>query len=140
MAYKIQIECTSFNDLTFNRRPITNRNYHTMLYELAVEKDDRIEYLHILTRTSCRSRRISSGVFHLKRIEIFFNTLLTEDQFKDYIKKMNNISFYSEKNICIDFFDINRNQIVYRYKFMTIVPLAIPIMKRKSYKYSYNES
>ena len=136
MAYKIQIECTHFDDLNFDSRPIDRHNYHTMVYELAPEEDDRIEYIHILiSRCYDRYGRL---VFRRKRLEIFFNTLLTEDQFKDYINKMINLSFYSNRNKCIDFFDINERSIVYSYDFMTIEPLDIPEMIPKSYKYSYS--
>ena len=137
MAYKIKIECTNFKDLTFNNRPIDSRNYYAMLYELAPEEDDRIEYIHILNRTSYRNKSNMLVKFYLKRLEIFFNTLLTRNQFKDYIKKMINLSFYSINGICIDFVDINENCIIYRYKFMTITPVDIPKMKCRLNKYSY---
>ena len=132
MAYKIKISCTDTTELQFNNNPINNKNHKSIVYELAPEEDNRIEYI-------CISHRyIYGNNFCVKNLEIFFNVQLSELEFELYIKKMINLSFYSKINNYIEFIDTTLNRVIHRYDFMTIKRRDLDIIRSKSFKYIYN--
>lgn len=116
--FKIQINCTTKKDLSFNNKPIKPQIYNEIIQKLQPLNLEYIEYIQILKK----NERGSS--FTKKTFEIFINREISKDEFKAFIHKLKEIGFYSENGENIKFNEIiNSNS--FNYNFTTEEPLMI---------------
>jgi hypothetical protein len=125
--YKIKIECTSKDELCYNNEEISiNINDNLNLKELIDNTNyiNGFEYIDLKTKSlefNCNS----------KILDIDFKFIL-----KNFIKDMQNIGFFSNKDIYIDLI-CNKN-IISKYKFQSIIKIPIYIYSTQCLYKNYN--
>ena len=116
--FKIQINCTNKEDLSFNNKPIKPEIYKDIIQKLQPLNLEYIEYIQILKKNE------KGRSFTKKTFEIFINRELSKEEFKAFIHKLKEIGFYSENGKNIKFNEIiNTNS--FNYNFTTEEPLMI---------------
>lgn len=135
MLYKIKINCTSINDLSFNDSLLydsrINRSiYYNIIYNLYPEEDDFINKIMIVYKKFIR-HNIKN--FVVKSLEIICNTKLTENQFIKYIEKMHDCGFESKNNTMVEFINMENYETIYKYSFNSMKPGKI-IARTGNYK------
>jgi len=111
--YKIKILCTSKDELCYNNKKISIKNYNKLKLEELINKNN-IYKLLILYKKNKQN-------FTTKTLEFLCNEEMTEDNFQTFIKDMIDIGFSSKYNTVIQFIDNNKpNEPIYTYKFQSI--------------------
>jgi len=106
-TYKIRINCSSKNDLSFNNKKISDKSYDDILIEL---KPDNYDYLNkIVISFEDYYSPENTIIFTNKYIDIICNKYLTNDEYKLFINTLSNIGF---KGNCEDKDDYNFNYII----------------------------
>ena len=116
MLYKIKINCTDKNNLSFNNKKINENIYNEIKNKLNPNNDNFIDKIIILYKYPNKY-----SYFCVKSLEIICNIKLTEDQFIKYIKKMKNCGFYSINDYIIEFIDLTSYNTIYKYKFDSMI-------------------
>jgi len=111
--YKIKINCTSKDDLSFDNKKINKKQYnkiHSILQPNNFEYIDSIVILH--------KKFIKKG-FITKTIEFFCNKELSLITFLDFIQKLKDCGFNSDDDTPIQYINIKTNNNIFNYKFNT---------------------
>jgi|UniRef100_A0A6C0LVC7 hypothetical protein len=116
--FKIQINCTTKKDLSFNNKPIKPQIYKEIIQKLQPLNLEYIESIQILYKNE------RGKSFTKKTFEIFINSELSREEFKAFIHKLKDIGFYSENEKNIKFNEII-NTMSFNYNFTTEEPLMI---------------
>jgi len=113
--YKIKISCTSKDELCYNNKKISIKNYNKLKLEEFINKNDIYKLLIL-------HKKINSSNFTTKTLEFLcnFDKEMSEDDFQLFIKYMIDIGFNSKHNTIIQFIDNKRNEPIYTYNFQTI--------------------
>jgi hypothetical protein len=130
--YKIRINCTSEEQLSFDDNKITKYIYDRIHIVLQPDNIDYINDIIILHKNNVD--------FTLKSLEFICKININEEQFIKFIEHMKNIGFYSDSNSNIQFID-NIGNIIFNYKFNSIEKKS-PIQNKlnKSNKHKKNKS
>ena len=122
--YKIKINCTKINDLSYNNSKITKEDINKY-------KFDNINKIEFKTEYNKEKKSIE------KSIEFIINKLLDSIELQEFLIILKNKGFASNNNTTVDFIDITMIKPIYLYgiKYNTF---KIIEYKRKS-KYSQHE-
>ena len=122
--YKIKINCTKINDLSYNNSKITKEDINKY-------KFDNINKIEFNTEYNKEKKSIE------KSIEFIINKLLDNIELQEFLIILKNKGFKSNNNTTVDFIDITMKKPIYLYgiKYNTF---KIIEYKRKS-KYSQHE-
>jgi predicted transport protein len=125
--YKIKIECTSKDELCYNNEEISiNINNNLNLKELI----DNTNYINDFKYINLKTKSLEFNC-NSKILDINFKFIL-----KNFIKDMQNIGFFSNKDIHIDLI-CNKN-IISKYKFQSIIKIPIYIYSTQCLYKNYN--
>ena len=121
--YKIKINCTEINDLSYNNSKITKE-------DIKKYKFDNINKIEFKTEYNKKEKEEKS-------IEFIINKLLDNIELQEFLIILKNKGFKSNNNTTVDFIDITMKKPIYLYgiKYNTF---EIIEYKRKS-KYSQHE-
>ena len=113
--YKIRLACTGKNEFSYKTKIIDKKNIDDIVNNLNLRTYQYVEKGNFLYKTNSR--------FTCKFMEIICNAKITSTAFKNFIKKLKKIGFYSEEDSRVDLIDINTNKVVCGYKFqsMTVI-------------------
>jgi predicted transport protein len=100
--YKIKISCTTKDELCYNNKKISNKNYNRPNFEELINNTDYIETALILYKKEKK--------FTTKSLEFMCKRKISEDEFKTFIKDMKDIGFSSNNNNTIHLIKINDNK------------------------------
>lgn len=130
IMYKIRIMCTDLNELAFNGKKINQKSYNNIHNKLQPDNIDYIDTIIILYI------KYYSELFTNKSLEFLCNKEISEYQFKEFIQKMKEIGFSSNKKGSIQFIDIHdKGNIIYNYDFNSCNPIPIKVNPRKKNKF-----
>lgn len=110
-TYKIRINCSSKNYLTFNNKKINNKIYDDIIYALNPETIDYI-YKIVISYEDYYSPE-NTIEFTNKYLDIIFNRYINNDEYKSFINNLINIGF---KGNYQDTDDYNFNNIINEIK------------------------
>ena len=111
--YKIKIYCTKITDLLLNNVPISIYIKDEINNSLQPDYNDEVDEICILYKKNKKTN------YTLKCLEIFCNSEFSEHEFISYIKYMKYVGFTSKKNN-IEFINVQTNEVIYNYDFVTI--------------------
>jgi len=127
IMYKIRIMCTHPNELSFDGKKIKKKSYNNIHNKLQPDNIDYIDAIIILYIT------YYPEFFTNKSLEFLCNKEISEYQFKEFIQKMKEIGFSSNKKGSIIQF-IHEKRIIYNYDFNSCKPILIKVNPRKKNK------
>jgi len=110
-TYKIRINCSSKNYLSFNNKKINNKIYDDIIYALNPETIDYI-YKIVISYEDYYSPE-NTIEFTNKYLDIIFNRYINNDEYKSFINNLINIGF---KGNYQDTDDYNFNNIINEIK------------------------
>ena len=110
-TYKIRINCSSKNYLTFNNKKINNKIYDDIIYALNPETIDYI-YKIVISYEDYYSPE-NTIEFTNKYLDIIFNRYINNDEYKSFINNLINIGFKGNYD---DTDDYNFNNIINEIK------------------------
>lgn len=111
--YRIKISCTGKNQLSFNKKHITQKSSDNIVRDMNLPSYNYISKSNIVYK--------KHNKFTTKFLEFYCDKIINEKQFKKFIKKMHNVGFNStDGNVHVEFIDINTNNNIYCYNFQTI--------------------
>jgi|LakMenEpi03Aug12_release.lakeMendotaPanAssembly.Ray.scaffolds.fasta_scaffold1024034_2 hypothetical protein len=110
-TYKIRINCSSKNYLSFNNKKINNKIYDDIIYALNPETIDYI-YKIVISYEDYYSPE-NTIEFTNKYLDIIFNRYINNDEYKSFINNLINIGF---KGNYEDTDDYNFNNIINEIK------------------------
>ena len=110
-TYKIRINCSSKNYLSFNNKKINNKIYDDIIYALNPETIDYI-YKIVISYEDYYSPE-NTIEFTNKYLDIIFNRYINNDEYKSFINNLINIGF---KGNYEDADDYNFNNIINEIK------------------------
>jgi|SaaInlStandDraft_7_1057024.scaffolds.fasta_scaffold05198_5 hypothetical protein len=128
--YKIRLACTGKNEFSYKTKIIDKKNIDDIVNNLNLRTYQYVEKGNFLYKTNNR--------FTCKFMEIICNDKITLTAFKNFIKKLKKIGFYSEEDSRVDLIDIITNKVVYGYKFQSMT--VIEDKKNKNNKKYKNSS
>jgi hypothetical protein len=134
--YKIKIGCTSEDELCYNNKKISNKNYNRPNFEELMNKIDYIETALILYKQILYKH---FKKFTTKSLEFMCKREISEDEFKTFIKDMKDIGFKSNNYNIIKLIKINKpNKLILTYNFQleTKEPNEEYIFKKNKSTYS----
>jgi predicted transport protein len=129
--YKIKIGCTSEDELCYNNKKISNKNYNKPNFEELMNNTDYIETALILYK------KILYKKFTTKSLEFMCKREISEDEFKTFIESMKKIGFKSNNDNTIHLIKINDNKPskqIFIYNFQSEEKINI-IPKNNNYNY-----
>jgi hypothetical protein len=129
--YKIKIRCTTEDELCYNNKKISNKNYNKPNFEELMNKIDYIETALILYKNFKK--------FTTKSLEFMCKREISEDEFKTFIKDMKDIGFKSNNDNTIKLIKINDNkpnELTYKFQLETKEPNEEYIYKKNNSTYS----
>jgi len=129
--YKIKISCTTKDELCYNNKKISNKNYNRPNFEELINNTDYIETALILYKKVKK--------FTTKSLEFMCKREILEDEFKTFIKDMKDIGFKSNNYNIIKLIKINKpNELILTYNFQleTKEPNEEYIFKKNKSTYS----
>lgn len=115
-TYKIRINCSSKNYLSFNNKKINNKIYDDIIYALNPETIDYI-YKIVISYEDYYSPE-NTIEFTNKYLDIIFNRYINNDEYKSFINNLINIGF---KGNYQDTDDYNFNNIINEIKIPKII-------------------
>ena len=133
--YKIKINCTEIQQLSYNNSKITNKDFEKYNFD-DINYIDEVYVLY---------RKIIKENFILKSLEFIINKSLDIKELKDFLKILKNKGFRSDNNTTVEFIDItenNNHNYLYKILYNTyeISNYSNIIIKRKNTsKYSQHE-
>lgn len=125
--YKIKINCTSEDQLSFENSKISKQMCQHLLSKLQL---DNVESIILLHKTNCNS-------FVSKTLEFICSKEINEEQFIAFIHNMQRAGFVSKTNSKIQFID-NDGNIIFNYRFNTCLPALLKMKKRRKNKSRYS--
>ena len=129
--YKIKIACTSEDELCYNNKKISKKNYNKLNFEELMNNIDYIETALILYK------KILYKKFTTKSLEFMCKREISEDEFKTFIESMKKIGFESNNDNTIHLIKINDNkpsEQIFIYNFQSEEKINI-IPKNNNYNY-----
>ena len=131
--YKIKIACTSEDDLCYNNKKISKKNYNKINFEDLMNKTDYIETALILYK--------NFENFTTKSLEFMCKREISELEFKEFIVSMKKIGFESKNKNTIKLIKINKNKLnelilTYNFQLETKEPNKEYIFKKNKSSYS----
>jgi len=130
MSYKIKISCTSFQELCYNGKKISIKNYNQSNLEPLIINTDYINnalILYKIIKKRCHS-------ITTKTLEFICNKEISDIEFKCFIQNMKDIGFNSKYDTNIQFIkldNIHVPMLIYRFTTMT-PPKKIKIKQLKN--------
>ena len=115
--FKIRINCTTKDDLSFCGRKI-NKKIHNQLVQKLTPNDD-IEIIQILYKTHRKPRKPRKPKYYTRiTLEFFTNNELCDKKFISFIANMKSLGFISESDdCCIQLINTISNDILLNYYF-----------------------
>jgi hypothetical protein len=135
--YKIKISCTTKDELCYNNKKISNKNYNRPNFEELINNTDYIETALILYKHKHFKKFTTKSLeFMCKR-----DNEISESDFKKFIKSMKNIGFKSNNDNTIKLIKINDNKpnelfLTYKFQLETKEPNKEYIYKKNNSTYS----
>ena len=131
--YKIKIACTSEDELCYNNKKISKKNYNKINFEDLMNKTDYIETALILYK--------NFENFTTKSLEFMCKREISELEFKEFIVSMKKIGFESKNKNTIKLIKINKNKLnelilTYNFQLETKEPNKEYIFKKNKSSYS----
>ena len=131
--YKIKIACTTEDDLCYNNKKISKKNYNKINFEDLMNKTDYIETALILYK--------NFENFTTKSLEFMCKREISELEFKEFIVSMKKIGFESKNKNTIKLIKINKNKLnelilTYNFQLETKEPNKEYIFKKNKSSYS----
>ena len=134
--YKIKINCTEIQQLSYNNSKITNKDKEKY-------KFDDINYVD---EVYVLERKLIKKKFILKSLEFIINKSLDINKLKDFLKILKNKGFRSDNNTTVEFIDItenNNHNYLYKIRYNTYDEISnysnIIIKRKNTSKYSQHE-
>ena len=134
--YKIKINCTEIQQLSYNNSKITNKDKEKY-------KFDDINYVD---EVYVLKRKLIKKKFILKSLEFIINKSLDIKELKDFLKILKNKGFRSDNNTTVEFIDItenNNHNYLYKIRYNTYDEISnysnIIIKRKNTSKYSQKE-
>ena len=118
--YKIKINCTEIQQLSYNNSKITNKDKEKYKFD-DINYIDEVYVLY---------RKIIKENFILKSLEFIINKSLDIEELQDFLKILKNKGFSSDNNTTVEFIDItdnNNHNYLYKIRYNTL--------KKIDYKY-----
>jgi len=115
--YKIKLACTGKKEFSYKNQIINNKNIDDIVNNLNLRTYQYVEKGHFTYKTNV------SKMFTCKFMEITCNDKITKNAFKNFIKKLKKIGFYSDDDSRVELIDTTTNNIVYGYHFQTMSEL-----------------
>lgn len=123
--YKIRINCTHAQQLSFNNKPINKKTYKTIHEKFEPDLINYIDKINIL-HTECfkYSTRYWKYVwFTYKSLEMLCNREICESEFECIITRMHSCGFISDPDAGIQFVKLKKtkdeeDEVIYNYNFM----------------------
>ena len=135
--YKIKINCTEIQQLSYNNSKITNKDFEKYNFD-DINYIDEVYVLY---------RKIIKENFILKSLEFIINKSLDIKELKDFLKILKNKGFRSDNNTTVEFIDItenNNHNYLYKIRYNTLKKIdykyKIKINCTKINDLSYNNS
>ena len=134
--YKIKISCTSKDDLCYNNKKISVKNYNKLNLEQLINDTDYIEKTLILYK------KHNNKLITTKSLEFLCkcDNEISDIDFQTFIEKMINIGFSSNNNTTIHLIKINNNKLsepIYIYTFQSITKKIIKKTENKPNNSTY---
>jgi len=145
-SYIIKISCTSKEELSYNNKKISIKNYNKINFENLINATDYIEKALILHKTSILHKKLKKIKFTTKSLEFLCKcTNESVIDLKTFIEAMHTLGYSSSHNTFIYLITINNNDLAtryeailkYRFQSITEEPLEETIKKRSENKSSY---
>ena len=141
--YKIKIACTTKDDLCYNNKKISNKNYNRPNFEELINNTDYIETALILYKNSKTNK---NEFIITKSLEFMckYDNEISELNFQKFIKSLKKIGFSSGEFNTIHLIKINNNEqeekekLILKYKFQSETKTKIKNKKKKKNKSSYS--
>jgi len=123
--YKIRINCTHKEGLSFKGEPINKKTYKTIHAEFEPDLINYIDKINIL-HTECfkySTRYWKYLWFTYKSLEMLCNKEICESEFEYIIKRMHSCGFISDSDTEIQFVKLKKTKdekdaVIYNYNFM----------------------
>ena len=135
--YKIKINCTEIQQLSYNNSKITNKDFEKYNFD-DINYIDEVYVLH---------RKLIKENFILKALEFIINKLLDINELQDFLIILKNKGFRSDNNTTVEFIDItenNNHNYLYKIRYNTLKKIdykyKIKINCTKINDLSYNNS
>jgi hypothetical protein len=141
--YKIKISCTTKDDLCYNNKKISNKNYNRPNFEELINNTDYIETALILYK---KVKTYENKIITTKSLEFMCkcDNEISESDFKKFIESMKNIGYSSGKFNTIHLIKIINNEkncveeTILKYKFQLETKTKIKKKKKKKNKSTYS--
>lgn len=113
IMYRIKIACTNKDKLSFNKKHITQKLCDNIVHDMNLSSYNYISKSNIVYK--------KHNKFTTKFLEFYCDKIINERQFKKFIKKMHSVGFDStDRDVNVEFIDINTNNNIYCYNFQSI--------------------
>jgi len=117
--YKIRINCTHEQQLSFNDEPINKKTYKTIHEKFEPDLINFIDKINIL-HTKCY---LKPELTYYKSLEMLCNREICEYEFECIIKRMHSCGFISVSGAQIQFVKLKKtkdeeDEVIYNYNFM----------------------
>jgi len=138
--YKIKISCTSKDDLSYNNKKISKKNYNKRNLERLINTTDYIEKAVLLYKNSKTHDNVNITTKSLEFI-CKCNYEISAIDFETFIKEMQTIGFIASKFNTIHLIKINTDkpeETILKYRFQSITKKKIKPRGRSENKSSYS--
>lgn len=137
--FKIKINCTTIDDLSFYGKKISKQNYNKIVNSLITIEDEELERIQIVYKHYKKTTTKALEIFIKINIEFCDSELVL--LIHKIISKMKASGFYSKNNKIIQLIDIKTNTCVLYYTFTTVIKIdkndTITYKKNKSHYSTY---
>ena len=138
--YKIKISCTSINDLSYNNKKISKKNYNKLNLERLIDTIDYIEKAVLLYKNSKTYNNVYITTKSLE-FKCKCNTEISAIDFETFIKEMQTIGFIASEFNTIHLIKIYTDkpeETILKYRFQSITKEKIKTRGRSENKSSYS--